>query len=406
MAASTKAAAPKPPSLDSVLDYAWTVHDFTATAAMASTGLTRSTTIDALDTLTAYGLLRELPNARETSAYRKGRPARRFELREDAAVLLGVDAGRASVTVAVTDLRSRVLVRHRLTLDVDCDHARTRRRSLITAVRDALASAGRAQEDVLAVCVGVPAPVDAQGRSPQHHDGFWGRMNPDLVDAFAWAPLVRVENDASLAAIAEGTLGEAVGCRDYVSLLAGSRLGAGVVVDGRVLRGAHGGVGEMVAFCHVVGVGSADGLGTRAARLAREQLSRGEIAADSALGRMSAEQLDGRVVLELAAQGDDDALGITERLGAVLARIVSVLGSMFDPQLVVVSGAVSAGVEEVIAAARRALSSDHHLPVPELVGSRLGADIVVMGAVAAASSTAREQVLSVWRQGRPTSDDR
>ncbi|WP_194410828.1 ROK family protein [Microbacterium cremeum] len=386
-------AAPRPASLDAVLAYAWDAADFTATDAMEATGLTRTTAIDAMDALVELGLLRELPNAREAGSYRKGRPARRFELRDDAAVLVGVDAGHVHVTVVVTDLRSRPLATQRRTLELDRDDGATRRALILAAIDDALGTAHKDRADVLAVCIGVPAPVNSLGRSPRHPTGFWARMNPDLIDALAWAPLVRVDNDASLAAVAEGTIGAAAGCRDYIALLAGARLGAGVVVDGNVLRGAHGGVGEMVAFDHVEGVGSADGLGTRAAAWALAAVAGGELSPGGALAAVPPTELDGRAVLELAAHGDADARAVVERVGGVLARIVSVLGSMFDPERVVVSGAISAGVDEVVAAARRSLPTDLDLPAPELVISRLGADVVVTGAIAAASVMARDRAL-------------
>lgn len=391
----------RPASHDAVLAHAWASVEFTATDAMEATGLTRSTTIDAMQALAEIGLLRELPNAREAGDYRKGRPARRFALRDDARVLVGVDAGHVHITATVTDLRSRPLATRRTTLELDEDDAATRRGIILAAVDDALAEAERVRSDVLAICVGVPAPVSSLGVSPRHPTGFWERMNPALIEAFAWAPIARIENDASLAAIAEGTVGAAIGCRDYIALLAGGRLGAGVVVDGRVLRGAHGGVGEMVAFDHVTGVGGADGLGARAALWAAEAVARGDIAADGGLASVAPEDLDGRTVLELAAHGDEDARRIVDRVGGVLARITSVLGSMFDPERVVVSGAISDGVAEVVDAARRSLPTDLDLPAPELVVSRLGADVVVTGAVAAAAAGARERALDVWARTAP-----
>lgn len=391
--------AARSPSQEAVWDYAWSVREFTASEAMAATGMTRSTVIDAMDGLAGVGLLRELPNARDAGLYRKGRPARRFELRADAAVLVGVDAGRGHVTVVVADLCSRPLVTHHVEADATSEDLAERRRVLTDAVDEALRRAGCERTDVAALCIGVPAPVDAAGRSPRHPEGFWDLMNPDLPEAFDWATLLRIDNDASLAAVAEGASGAAVGCRDYIALLAGDRLGAGVVIDGRVLRGAHGGVGEMVAFDHVEGVGSAHGLGHLAAQWALEAVSTGAVAADSALAR--APHLDGRVVLELAAAGDADARRIAERVGRMLARIVSVLGSMFDPSVVIVSGAVSDGVAQVAAEARAALPTDLHLPAPELVVSTLGADVVVTGALAAAADLARERLLGVWVSAAP-----
>jgi predicted NBD/HSP70 family sugar kinase len=387
-------ASSRPASHDAVLAFAWSAGEFTASDALADTGLTRSTTIDALDALRAVGLLRELPNARAIGDYRKGRPARRFALADDVAVIVGVDAGHVHATARVGDLRGRELATVRATLDADETRTGDRVRALADLVDRAVAETGRHRGDVLALCAGVPAPVDAAGRSPQHPTGFWAHMNPDLVDVFGWVPLVRVDNDASLAAVAEGSVGAASGTRDYIALLAGSRLGAGVVVDGRVLRGRHGGVGEMVAFDHVAGVGGAAGLGHRLEEVARRAAD--DLSPDAPLARLVHSGDDARAVLELAASGDEDARLVVERVGAVLGRIVSVLGSMFDPEVVVVSGAISAGAAPIIEAARTALPTDLDLPAPRLVASRLGADVVVEGAVAGAADAAREHLLDVW----------
>lgn len=397
---SERAAAPRRASLDALLDYAWDAGVFTAGEAMPAVGLTRSTTIDAIDQLADRGLIRELPNAREVGDYSKGRPARRFELCADARVVIGLDAGRAHVTTTVSDLGGTVLAREHLTLDDDSIAAR--RAAMTRAVDDALAAADRDRSEVIALCAGVPAPVDAHGRSPVHHDGFWQRMNPDLIDMFGdWVPLVRVENDASLAAVAEGAMGVARGCRDYVTLLAGERLGAGVVVDGRLLRGAHGGVGEMIALDQVAGVEGAWGLGYRAAEWAREAVAAGDAPSGHPLTTVDADAISGRVVFELAAQGDAFALSIVDRVGQLLARIVAVFASLLDPAMVVISGAVSAGVTDVLAAARPRLSESLHVPPPELVASQLGGDVVSTGAVSAAIELARTGILALTPLERP-----
>ncbi|RZI85651.1 MAG: ROK family protein, partial [Microbacterium sp.] len=101
------------PSLGRVLDFAWSAGAFTATDAMRSAALTRSTTIEAIDTLVDVAVLRELPNARDAGEYRAGRPARRFELRRDLGVVIGMDAGDTHVTVEVAELGGAVRVHER-----------------------------------------------------------------------------------------------------------------------------------------------------------------------------------------------------------------------------------------------------------------------------------------------------
>ncbi|MDW4574511.1 ROK family protein [Microbacterium sp. M3] len=383
-------------SLDAVLGFAWDADAFTASDVLERVGLTRSTTIDVIDELVARGLLAELPNARAAGDYRKGRPARRFAFQPDAAFVVGVDAGASRLTATVADLRGeRRAVRH-LSLEPAGEAPEVRRRAATELVDEALADAGIGRADVAALCVGVPAPVDRHGASPPHRDDFWRRMNPDFASVFAeWAPIVRVENDASLAAVAERAVGAAVGCDDFVALLAGDRLGAGVWVDGRLLRGAHGGAAETVAFDHVRGVDGAWGLGYRAAELARRAVAEGTLPEASALAGLGDGQIDGKTVLALAAAGDDGAREIAAQVGETLAIVAGVLGSLFDSRLIVVSGAVAAGADPVIAAARDALPRELDLPAPEIVASTLGAEIVSVGAVRAALEAARAGALDL-----------
>ena len=388
-------------SVGAVLDFAWTAGEFTATEVMASTSLTRSTAIDAIDTLVGASMLHELPNARVAGSYRAGRPARRFALSSDLGVVVGIDAGDRHLAVTVADLLDRTLVNHRVEVD-PTQTAEERRAAILEQLKLALAEAEVEPEQVLALCVGVAAPVSRNGISPPHPEGFWERTNPGLAEALRdAAPVVEIKNDAQLAAIAEGAVGAAIGCRDYVALLASERFGGGVVVDGHVLHGAHGGVGEGVVFDHIIGVGSAFGLRYSLEDQARLAVNAGEIARDSAVGLLAdGDRIDPRVVLTLAASGDPDALLVTSRVGATVARIVGVLGSMYDPARVIVCGAVAESIEPVLAAARRILPEELHLPAPKILASSLGAEVVSRGAVATARRAARQHAVPLLAEQR------
>jgi predicted NBD/HSP70 family sugar kinase len=392
-------------SLGGVLSYAWETGVFTASDAMGAVGLTRSTTIDVIEELVALGLLRELPNARAVGEYQKGRPARRFELRADAAVVVGIDVGPDHILTAVADLRGTVLAREHTSTDLDHDSPDERRAAATSAVDDALHAAGARREDVLALCAGVPAPVDSAGASPPHRNGFWRRMNPNLAELFgAWAPLVRVENDASLAALAEGSVGAAAGERNFVTVLSGEFLGAGAVVDGNLLRGTHGGVAEMVAFDHVIGVEDAGGLAVRVGQWAQEAILSGDIPPGGTSAQPWPESVDGAGVLALAREGHADAARLVARAGRVLSIIAGVFGSLFDPRCVVLSGMTPRDAADLVDAARASLSLELDLPAPELVASQLGGDVVCLGAVSAALDAARSGVLDLgprWRDRAP-----
>ncbi len=387
---------PRRASLDTLLRYAWDAEVFTAGDALSATGLSRSTTIEAIDDLVELGLVRELANARAGGDYRKGRPSRRFELRSDAAVVVGVDAGQGHLVTTVADLRGHSLATRREVVGEGDDSAARRRELVVETIDATLADAGVSRADVLSVCVGVPAPVDSTGVSPVHRDGFWPRMNPDFLGLLSsWVPLVRIENDAVLASVAEHTRGAAVGLRNTVTVLAGQRLGAGVVIDGALVRGAHGGVGEVVVIRHLRGVDAAHGIAHHLEAWAVEAAASGTLPAGHPLGGMDPDAVTARAVVDLARAGDPVGRELVERAGATLARIAGVFGSLYDPQRIVVSGGLAAGVEELLVVARRLLPDELDLPAPELVASSLGADVVSIGAVAAALESARDGALHV-----------
>ena len=379
-------------STETVLDHAFAARAFTATDAMHATGLTRSTVLAACDELVRLGWIRELRDARAVGQYRIGRPAKRYGLDERAGVVVGVDAGQHRVTAFVTDLRGRVLARAEgAPGQADLDLT-VRRATVSDTIARALSSAGVAHERVLVTTIGVPAPVAADGSSLPGDGGYWAAMNPGFADVTGHGRVV-VENDANLAAVAERDLR---GDASFAALLAGERFGTGLVVDGRLLRGSHGGAGEMRVLSMVEGVGSADGLGREAAALVRAAGREGRIAPGTPLAAaVRAGHTDAAAVFAAARASDPVALDIVERLGDRLARVCVVLASLLDIDRVVVAGAIAEPAVAVIEHARTLLHGWSLDPLPEIVASTLGADVVVHGAIALALDVVQDHPLSL-----------
>ena len=369
-------------SLETVLDVAFAEQAFTASTVMARTGHTRSTVLTACDELVRLGWIAELDDARAAGEYRMGRPAKRYELRRTAGVVVGADVGQSRVEAVVADLRGTVLAHAEEPVRPDFDDAdrdaRDRRAAVLRCVTRALADAGHAASDVLVTTIGVAAPVDAHGRSPNEDDGFWHRMNPGFEDVLAGHGAIVVENDANLAAIAERARGAG---ESFAALLSGERFGTGLIVDGVLLRGAHGGAGEMRVLALVEGVGTPEGIGAACRTLAAEALAAGRIAPGSVLAEIAARSaLDAQAVFAAARDGDRVALQIVDQLGERLAKATIVLASLLDIERVYVAGAIAQPAAAVIARANAVLGSGAFRPVPEVVASALGPDVVLIGA--------------------------
>lgn len=419
-----------------LLQHALGIEAFTAADAMAATGLTRATVLGVCAELEQAGWLEDAPAERDGAAPR-GRPARRFALRAQAAILLAVDAGEHTLAARAADLRGRELAAERLVLedaplagdDLEAGAAAAERRlealrALLDRVStragaggpvdaagaggshdtadavDAPAAAGTADgrgaggAPRLLTVVGVPAPVDAEGRSPSGDAGYWPAMNPGLVDALDGPVLV--ENDANLAALAERAhLSRSGADADHLAaLLMGERFGAGLVVDGRLLRGADGGAGEMRFLETVLGdPRGADGVAALARRWALEALEAGETSA--ALSALPSSELGAKDVFAAARDGDKLARAVLERVGDRLARIAMILSSLLAVDTVVVAGAIAEAIDPVLEHAREAMPRIGAPPLPQLRASSLGRDVVVRGALELALTRLHEDPLAL-----------
>ena len=395
-------------STASVLEFAWDAGVFRADHVIAALGLTRSTALAALDTLIELGLISELTSAGPEDGYRLGRPARRFELRADAGVVIGIDAGERQFTATAADLAGGALARTSIDVRGFSDASRQafadldpheRTVAAFQAIDTLLASAGRTRADVIGVGVGIPAPVDADGGSPRHPSGFWQHMNSGLYGALADEfPAVRVENDAALAAVAEGSLGDARGYDDFIAILVGRRLGSGVFLDGRLARGAHGGVGELEGFSYVTGIGNSYGIGVRAERWLQDALAAGSVPEDHPWARLADAGLTAEAALAAASLDDPVSRALLEELGATLGRICNVVARFYDPGLIVICGAMAGALGDVIEIARGHVEAESELPAPNIIASQFGGDIVSLGAVSAAREAARAVALTLFSE--------
>jgi len=386
-----------------VLEHAWRADAFTASDVMTATGLTRSTVIGVCDELVRQGWLVELVDARAVGDYTKGRPARRYALRDRAGLVIGVDAGYEHIAATVADLRGRPVGRAEAAIAAArpdraerLADAETRRALALGAVREALASSGAPASAVLAVTIGVPAPVDRDGASPAD-DPFWRITNPGYAELFApLAGLVTVENDANLAAVAEqaAPTGGGHDADSYIALLVGEGIGAGLMIDGRLVRGRRGGAGEMRFLDRVEGVGSPDGLALLARKWAVDAITSG-LPDDSALGRLDPATLDEIAVATAADAGDPAAIAIIDRLAERLARISLVLGDLLDVDRIIIGGAAATALPAVIERASALVEQSGDPTAPELLASALGPEAVTIGAIEHALDRVRERALEI-----------
>jgi glucokinase len=303
-----------------------------------------------------------------------------------ARVAIGVDIGGTRLRAALVTDDGQVLAREASERPVGDGPE-----GLGDAVVDALAALTTRLGTGIPVGVGIASLVGARGQLVQGANlDVTGYPLQDRAAA-ALGVAVSVANDATVACLAESRVGAARGHQDVILLTVGTGVGGGAIVDGRLLRGAHGLATE---FGHIVvaeggrrcacgshGCVEAYASGQAIGAIVAERLAAGRTS--TALAREPV--VDGAAVTRAVAQGDGLALEVVREAGHWLGVVVAGLVNALDPALVVIGGgageALSSWLLPVIEASMAPRVLGHrHRTLPPVHAAALGDDAGVVGA--------------------------
>lgn len=199
------------------------------------TGLAPATVSNIVRDLSGAGLVTTDPGS--------GRRGTTVRLARSAGVVAGIDFGHSHVAVGLGDLAGNVIAEKREALDQSHPH----HEGLEVAQRllTALLTENAVADPVRTVGMGLPAPiVEGLVRSSAILPGWVGVNAKEVAEATLAGP-VHIENDANLAALAEHRQGAARGRATSVLIKISSGVGAGVILEDQLFRGASGSAGEV-----------------------------------------------------------------------------------------------------------------------------------------------------------------
>ncbi|MET7573917.1 ROK family transcriptional regulator [Streptomyces sp. NPDC005492] len=354
------------------------------------TGLSRPTVADLVERLTASGLIEMVG---ESGEQRRGPNARLYGIVANRAHLAALDVRMEGVSVLVSDLVGRVLAEASVPIDGDSGTG--------PAVEQAVALVERAAKEAGAehlhtVGIGAPGLIDpATGELrdttglPEWHRRLVAALQERLPDA-----RVVVENETNLAALAEQRDGAARDRDTFVLVWLGMGIGAAIVLDGTLRRGASGGAGEL-GFLPVPGTrglpsatdceGGFHSLAGAGAvlELAREH---------GVLGAGGAAEAVRWAVTEVAGPERTVATRFLDALADRVALGVASVVALLDPGCVVLGGEVGqAGGDELAVRVAERIGRMSPLPA-EVRPSVLGGAAVLRGALLTAQDGAQDEL--------------
>jgi predicted NBD/HSP70 family sugar kinase len=338
-------------------------------------GLARSTVAGRVDALLASGLVVPSGEAASTG----GRPPARFAFNPSARVVLAADAGATHLTVGLTDLSGRVLGSTTAALDIAEGPDRVLG-AIASSGRDLLGRAGRAAADLAGTGVGLPGPVEHSTGRPNHPPIMPGWDEYDVVGHLT-AELggrVLVDNDVNIMALGEYATAYA-DARHLMFVKVATGIGAGIISDGRLHRGAQGAAGDLGyvqtpsgsdVVCRCGNTGCLEAIASAAA-VAERLRAQGIEAAGSA------------DVVGLVRAGNVAATNAVRQAGREIGAVLAACVSLLNPSVIVIGGSLAQAGDSLLAGVREVVYG-RSLPLAttdlRIVTSRTGADAGVIGA--------------------------
>lgn len=316
--------------------------------------------------------------------------------------VIGIDVGGTNLRGALVNADGKIINRMKIASDADKG---------IDAVIDNLVRLIKSiggGEVVSAVGFGIPGIIDFKNgiitQAPNIcnvnnypiRENLRARLGDDI-------PVI-IENDANCAAVGEWWMGAAKDVGSLVIITLGTGVGGGIVLDGKLWRGADGmggEVGHMTIYpdgakCNCGNYGCLESYSSATAvrRMVREALA--DTASKTALRELVVDEDPGRipeVVMKAALEGDEAALGIWEHFGIALGIGMASLVNILNVEMIVIGGGVSEAWEMFIDRAlaelkRRALRAPAERV--SVMKSVLGDDEGIIGASYLALNAGKE----------------
>ncbi|HYE94018.1 MAG TPA: ROK family protein [Terriglobales bacterium] len=306
-------------------------------------------------------------------------------------VALGIDLGGTTFKVAVVEPDGRVLASRVEATPIGLAPAATVK-TVMAAARAVVAGLALEPRALSGIGLGVPGALDVERgvvRSspnlPGWHDVPVAALAADAIDA-----PVAVEHDVRLAALAEARAGAGHGVARFVCVTVGTGIGAAIVLDGRLYRGASDAAGEIghvrvrdsgaPCGCGRHGCLETVGSGRAVAEAGRRRAVAGAAPALLASAGGAPDAISAQDVFTLAAQGDAACTAIVDEAAAALADGLVVLVNVLNPDVIALGGGLGESGAVLLDRVRAGVRAAAWKPgaevvriVPAALGARAGA---------------------------------
>ncbi|HGS4534604.1 TPA: ROK family protein [Vibrio cholerae] len=278
-------------------------------------------------------------------AISRGRPAVGLQTNNLGWQFLSMRLGRGYLTIALHELGGEVLIDTKIDIhEIDQDDVLAR---LLFEIEEFFQTYAAQLDRVTSIAITLPGLVNSeQGIVLQmpHYNVKNLALGPEIYKATGLP--VFVANDTRAWALAEKLFGHSQDVDNSVLISIHHGLGAGIVLDGRVLQGRHGNIGELGHIqidpqgkrCHCGNYGCLE-------TVASSQAIRDQVTARIQAGKPSClatvEEISIEDICAAAADGDPLAVDVIQQLGRYLGAAIAIVINLFNPEKILIGGVIN-----------------------------------------------------------------
>ena len=305
---------------------------------------------------------------------------------------IGVDVGGTNVKLALVDMNGKIVYSNTTPTRADLGYEHSIA-NIQTAIEELMKETSSNKENIEAIGFGFPGQIDYQNgivRLLPNMPG-WVEIPVAKIMEEKFQIQTKLDNDVRVATLGELKYGAGKGCNNLVCITVGTGIGSGLVLNGKLVRGAKNAAGEIghikmtmgdgpICGCGDYGCFEAYASGPSIVAEAKEYIKGGK---SSKFKELATEELSPYIVAQAALQGDAVAKRIYSKMGEIIGLGLTSVINLLNPERVIIGGGV-ADAGDILFDPIRETVAKRAMPIQaqsvEIVPAQLGNTAGVIGA--------------------------
>lgn len=305
---------------------------------------------------------------------------------------VGVDVGGTNVKVALVDKSGSIAYSNSVPTRAEMGYEYTIQ-NMITAIKDLMKEPKVESDSIEGIGFGFPGQIDCDNGIVRLAPNIPGWVNIPIASIISkeFGVPVKVDNDVRCAALAELNYGAGQGAQNMLCITVGTGIGSGIILNGKLVRGASNAAGELghiklditggpLCGCGDRGCLEAFASGPAIVALAEEYIKGGK---STKYRELANPDITPYIVCEAAKQGDPVAKKIFEIVGEYIGMGLTSVVNLLNPEKIVIGGGVADAGDLLFTPIKETLKK-RAMPIQgaavEIVHAQLGNTAGVIGA--------------------------